>query len=133
MPTYQRADTIREAIDSVLGQEFTDFELIVVIDGAKDGTAAIVAEYVRRDPRVRAIARGVRAGIPYSRNEACRAARAPLIGMVDSDDALLPGALAAAVAFLDERPEVALAWSDVDILEDGELRKDVRGHDWPGR
>jgi glycosyltransferase involved in cell wall biosynthesis len=133
MPTWQRADTVREAIESVLSQDFTDLELIVVVDGSTDATEAIVEEYVARDPRVRLVRHARREGIPRSRNDACRAARAPLIGIVDSDDVLLPGALAAAVAFMDERPSVALAYSDVDVDDGGRLTRDVRGHDWPGR
>ncbi len=132
MPTWQRADTIRDALASVLSQDFADFELIVLIDGSTDGTREIVAAAARADRRVRTILHERRHGIPRSRNEACRAARAPIIGMVDSDDALLPGALGAAAAFLEERPDVALAYSDLDIEDDGALRRDVRGPDWPG-
>src|SRR5205814_612885 len=93
----------------------------------------LVRAAARDDSRLRLIHHPERLGIPRSRNEAIRLATSPLLGMVDSDDTLLPDALATAIAFMDERPEVALAYSDIDILENGVLRRDVRGIDWPGR
>ena len=88
LPAYNRADSIRLAIDSVLRQSFTDFELIIVDDASTDGTRA-VAEAVA-DPRVRVIAHPANRGASAARNSGVAAARAPFVAFQDSDDEWLP-------------------------------------------
>jgi MoaA/NifB/PqqE/SkfB family radical SAM enzyme len=143
-PTFARADTLAAALESALSQDFADFELLVLLDGADAASREIARDFASRDARVAVLEHATREGVPRSRNELCERARAELVAMLDSDDLLLPGALGAAVAFMDERPEVALAYGDVDILEEDvdpatgarrevRLRRDVRGLDWPGR
>lgn len=88
LPAYNRADSIRLAIDSVLRQSFADFELIVVDDASTDGTRA-AAEAVT-DPRVRVIAHARNRGASAARNTGVAAARAPFVAFQDSDDEWLP-------------------------------------------
>jgi len=134
MPTWRRADTIREAVDSVLAQRFDRFELIIVVDGEDDASAPIARDYAARDPRVRALVNPTRLGVARSRNRAIEAARGDLIGQVDSDDVLLPGALEEAVRFLDENRFVGLCYSDIDIIDrDGNVKRDLVQPPWPGR
>ena len=83
MPTYNRKDTIKRAIDSVLQQRFADWELVIVDDGSTDGTKDLVAGI---DPRVRLIVQENR-GVAGARNRALAAARGSLIAFLDSDDA----------------------------------------------
>ena len=69
MPVYNRADTIRKAIDSILNQTFTDFEFIIVDDGSTDGTTEILDYYAKKDSRVRVLKNEQNRGISYSRNK----------------------------------------------------------------
>ena len=85
MPAYNAEGYIREAIDSVLGQSFTDFELIIINDGSKDDTQAIAEEYVRIDNRVRVI-RQENKGEAGARNRGIAAASGEYITFLDSDD-----------------------------------------------
>ena len=78
MPAYNVAPYIGAAIDSVLAQTFTDFELIVVDDGSKDGTADIVGEALREDPRIQLVQQANR-GLAGARNSALRAARGDVL------------------------------------------------------
>jgi glycosyltransferase involved in cell wall biosynthesis len=96
MPAYDREASIRGAVESVLRQTWTDFELIVVDDGSTDGTVAALKAI--EDPRLRVIAEGVNCGVSAARNLGIAAARAPWIAFQDSDDEWLPEKLALQMA-----------------------------------
>jgi GT2 family glycosyltransferase len=88
IPAYNRAATIGAAIASVLGQSFTDFELLVIDDGSTDGTPEAVRAIT--DPRLRLIESPKNAGASAARNRGIREARAPWVAFQDSDDEWLP-------------------------------------------
>lgn len=73
MPAYNDARYIRDAIDSILGQTFTDFELIIVNDGSTDETPQILASYT--DPRIRILYHPTNMGRAHARNTALNAAQ----------------------------------------------------------
>ena len=107
IPVYNRAAVVRRAIDSVLAQSLTDFELIVVDDGSSDGSPGIVAGI--DDPRVRLIRLPVNGGGNAARNRGIREATAPIVAFLDSDDYFLPHKLASIVALFEERSDLGLA------------------------
>lgn len=109
LPVRNRATTVRRAIDSVLSQDFADFELIVVDDGSTDRTAGIVGAV--SDPRLRLIRLDGRRGANVARNAGIRAARAPLLSFLDSDDEFLPEKLAFVSSFF-------ATHQDVEVLVD---------------
>jgi glycosyltransferase involved in cell wall biosynthesis len=88
IPAYNRAGSIVAAIESVLRQTWTDFELIVVDDGSSDGTLEAAAEV--RDPRVRLVANPRNTGAAGARNTGVGEARGTWIAFQDSDDEWLP-------------------------------------------
>jgi glycosyltransferase involved in cell wall biosynthesis len=102
IPAYNRATVLARAIDSVLGQEFADFELIVVDDGSSDGTADVARGY--DDARVRLVELGTNRGANAARNAGIAAASAPLLCFLDSDDQYLPHKLRTVAAEFDARP-----------------------------
>lgn len=89
VPVYNMEKFLRQCVDSILAQTFTDFELLLVNDGSKDSSAAICESYAAADSRVRVINKE-NSGQADSRNVALAAARADLIGYVDSDDWIEP-------------------------------------------
>ncbi len=105
MPAYNVAPYIGDAVRSALGQTFTDFELIVVDDGSKDGTADIVKELAQEDRRIRLVQQPNR-GLAGARNTALRAAHGELFALLDSDDLWEPGFLEAQIAILEARPDI---------------------------
>jgi glycosyltransferase involved in cell wall biosynthesis len=109
LPVHNRADVLPRAIESVLAQVFGDFELIVVDDGSTDGSAAVAKSF--GDPRIRIIELGKNRGGNVARNEGIRAAHAPLIAFLDSDDRYIPTKLATVVAEFERHP-------DLDLLVD---------------
>ena len=85
MLTYNRETLVGRAIDSVLGQTFTDFEYIIVNNGSTDRSGAIADEYAARDSRIRVIHRK-RGNIGSGRNAGLNAARGEYIAFIDDDD-----------------------------------------------
>ncbi len=114
LPVRNGGAYLAPAIDSILTQTFTDFELIVVDDGSTDGTAAMLASI--SDPRLIVVA-GPAAGIVAALNTGLARARADLIARMDADDIALPGRFAAQVAYLDANPAVAALGSAVILID----------------
>lgn len=100
IPTYNRAATLRRAMESVLSQSYSDLELIVVDDGSTDETRELVASF--SDPRVRYVYQE-NGGACKARNRGVQEARGELVAFQDSDDEWLPGKLEKQVAFLKEQ------------------------------
>jgi glycosyltransferase involved in cell wall biosynthesis len=90
MPTKDRLDSLRVAVDSVLAQTYRPIELIVVNDGSSDDTRAYLDELVVANPSVRAIHHDKPLGAPRSRNEAICAARGEWVTGLDDDDTFEP-------------------------------------------
>lgn len=85
MPVYKVEAYLREAVNSVLGQTFTDWELILVDDGSPDGCPAICDEFAAKDVRVKVLHLR-NGGQARARNEALKIVRGKYVGFVDSDD-----------------------------------------------
>jgi glycosyltransferase involved in cell wall biosynthesis len=105
MPAYNVEPYVGDAIRSALAQTFTDFELIVVDDGSKDGTAAVVKDLAREDRRILLVQQGNR-GLAGARNSALRASRGEYFALLDSDDLWDPAFLEQQIAILEARPDV---------------------------
>lgn len=91
VPVYNAAETLRRCVDSVLKQDYTDFELLLVDDGSRDGSGAICDAYAARDPRVRVIHKE-NAGVSAARNDALDQVQGTFLQFLDSDDWLTPDA-----------------------------------------
>ncbi|MDE6394665.1 MAG: glycosyltransferase, partial [Duncaniella sp.] len=92
IPAYNAQAYLRECLESVLAQSFSDWEVIVVDDGSTDSTAAIAQSFSARDSRVRVLST-VNRGVSAARNAALGMARGEWVTFLDSDDLLPPGAL----------------------------------------
>jgi len=104
IPTYNRADLLRETVESVLAQTYAPVEVIVVDDGSTDGTAALMQGYTDRVVYIRQENRGGTA----ARNTGTRAAKGTYLNWLDHDDLMLPTKLERQVEVLETRPEVGL-------------------------
>ncbi|MCM1251253.1 MAG: glycosyltransferase [Clostridium sp.] len=109
IPTYNRANTIKRAIDSVLNQTYKDFELIIVDDGSTDDTAQIVNEY--KDSRLRYLVTEKRRGANHARNIGIQNAVGEYIAFQDSDDVWLEDKLEKQMNVFETRNDVDIVFS----------------------
>lgn len=107
MPNYNGARFVKEAIESVLKQTFSDFELVVIDDCSKDESPEIIRGIAHRDSRIRLIESEQNRGVAETRNEGIRQARGKYIALLDNDDIWTPDKL--------ER-QMALAEKGADIV-----------------
>jgi glycosyltransferase involved in cell wall biosynthesis len=115
LPCYNRAWSVAAAVASVLAQDYTDFELIVVDDGSHDETRACLAPFGDRLRLVRQQHRGVSA----ARNRGVREARGELIAFLDSDDLWRPPKLTRQTAYFDAHPEALICQTEEIWLRRG--------------
>ncbi|MDO9575934.1 MAG: glycosyltransferase [bacterium] len=116
IPVYNREDYISRAIESVLNQTFTDFEVICVDNGSTDRTKEVIREYMRKDKRVKLI-ENYKNIIAYSFNLGIEAARGEYIAQLDSDDEYCLETLENMVEYLDSHPECGLAISYYELMD----------------
>lgn len=105
LPAYNEAQHIQRSVVSVLGQTFTDFELILLDDGSTDETWKVIGEF--DDPRIHKVQLG-RMGFTRALNYGLRMARGEYIARMDADDESLPERLERQVAFLDSNPTISI-------------------------
>ena len=119
IPTYRYAGYLREAIDSVLAQDFADFELLVSDDCSGDGSAAILREYAERDARVLVNIHPANVGMVQNWNWCLGHARGEFVKFIFGDDMLArPDALRKMVAMHDAHPEAALSASARNVIDE---------------
>ncbi|MDY0960146.1 glycosyltransferase [Sphingomonas sp. CFBP8993] len=124
LSVYNNAAYLALALDSMLAQSFTDFELLAVNDGSSDASPAILDRYAASDPRVRVIHQSNQGLIP-SLNRIIAEARAPYIARMDGDDIAHPDRFAQQIAFLEAHPDHGVLGTRVfGITETGDLRRD---------
>ena len=118
MPLYNAEKYVEEAIESILSQTYTNFELILIDDISTDSTMERVLKY--KDGRIRIICNSSNQGIAFSRNRGLEMAQGEYIALMDDDDISLPERFAKQVAFLDSHPEIDFVGARYqNIDEDG--------------
>jgi glycosyltransferase involved in cell wall biosynthesis len=126
-PTYNRADYIVETINSVLDQGYPALEYIVLDDGSKDNTVSLLRSYKTRivwdeHPNM---------GEANTVNKGFSMARGSIVGVVSSDDPLLPNALNSIVEFMIANPEIGVVYPDWNMIDaEGKLITHIRTFDY---
>lgn len=117
IPSYNTAGLIAQCLDSVFGQTFRDFEVIVVNDGSPD---TVQLEDILRpyQPKIVYI-RQENKRAAGARNTAIRQAKGEFLAFLDSDDSWLPNHLASQMELFDQRPELDLVYADAEMISDG--------------
>jgi glycosyltransferase involved in cell wall biosynthesis len=107
MSVYNGERFLSEAVQSILGQSFSDFEFVIVDDGSTDKSSEILAQYMRRDDRIR-VHRHTNKGRAVSLNIGIELSKGRYIARMDADDVALPNRLKEQVDFMELHPEVGL-------------------------
>ena len=116
MLTYNRATFIREAIESALGQSYSNFTLVIIDDGSTDETPSLVATY--HDNRIRYIRHEENAGLYARRRESLSYVTGTYAAILDSDDVWTdPEKLAAQVAYLEAHPKCVLVGTGFRMID----------------
>jgi len=106
MPVYNGELFLREAIESILNQTFQDFEFLIIDDGSKDQSAAIIASY--SDTRIRFFSNGSNYGLIFTLNKGLVLAQGEYIARMDCDDFAFPDRLARQVELMNQYPDIGL-------------------------
>ncbi|HAS88827.1 MAG TPA: glycosyl transferase [Desulfovibrio sp.] len=127
IPTYNRAERVCRAIDSVLAQKFTDFECLVVDDGSTDDTVARLAEYI--DPRLKGLIRQ-NGGVSAARNFGIANSNGEFIALLDSDDEWVPDKLKKQIPFM-ENGGFEISQTDEIWIRKGKRVNQCKKHEKP--
>lgn len=117
IPSHNAARFLGDAVESVLGQQFTDLEVVVSDDASDDGTVEVCAQY--GDPRFRAVRSETRLGLSGNWNRCVELARGEYVILLHADDELLPNYIDVAAKVLDVHEEVGLVHCAAQHIDDG--------------
>lgn len=126
--THNREKLLPRALDSVLTQNFKDFELIIIDDASNDGTEVLIKTYLEKDNRLKYFKNDHNLGIAKSRNKGCKIAEGEYIAMLDSDDWWLKNdKLSRQVAILDAKRAVGLVGTGIVLYDtkDNFIKEDI--------
>jgi glycosyltransferase involved in cell wall biosynthesis len=116
MPVYNAERYLAQAVESILGQTFTDFEFLIIDDGSADGSRAILERFAAQDDRIRMVSRP-NTGYGEALNEMIAMARGEFLARMDADDVARPDRFELQVAFLDAHPEVVCLGGWVQLID----------------
>ncbi len=116
MPVYNGEKYLREALESVLHQTFTNFEFIIINDGSTDKSAEIIKSYT--DERIVYINNGANLGLSKSFNKAIDIARGEYIARMDADDISFPKRFERQVSFLGRHPHVDIVGTSLEFIDE---------------
>jgi glycosyltransferase involved in cell wall biosynthesis len=132
VPTYNRSGLLKIAVESVLNQNFTDYEIIITDNCSTDDTAEVVARL--SDNRIRYYLNPANVGLTRNYNRALSLATGKYIAVFSDDDVMLPGNLAAKVNILDQYPSVGLVHSNTKEIDgQGIITNDEHSQGWNNR
>ncbi len=121
MPVYNAENHLAEALDSILTQTYTCFELLCIEDGSTDSSPEILSQYAEKDSRIRILSNGANKGIAFSLNRGLAESHTDLIARMDSDDVSLPERLTLQTKFMNANPTVQVCGGAMEIQETGAL------------
>jgi glycosyltransferase involved in cell wall biosynthesis len=117
IPTYNSVNYLKETVNSVLAQDFDDYEIVIVDDCSIDGTKELIGKYTSK--KINYITLENNHGGPSKpRNVGIQRSKGKYIALCDSDDILSTDRLSVAVRYLEQHPEVAMTFTDEEKLED---------------
>lgn len=117
MSVYNGASHLAESVASILNQSFDDFEFIIINDGSTDGSALILDDFARTDPRIKILHQS-NAGLPASLNTGIAMARGEIIARMDADDVAAESRFDLQVSYLRSHPEVGVVGGQCGYIDE---------------
>jgi glycosyltransferase involved in cell wall biosynthesis len=116
LAVYNGQQYLREAVESVLTQTFSDFEFLIIDDGSTDNSLKILQDYAAKDSRIRIVSRPNK-GLTNTLNEGLSLARGEFLARMDADDICVPQRFEKQIAYLQEHPDCVLIGSRVLLMD----------------
>ncbi|MGB3507656.1 MAG: glycosyltransferase [Microcoleaceae cyanobacterium] len=117
LPTYNAGEFLIQAIDSIIQQTFTDFELIISDDCSTDNTPQLIQNYLSQDKRIKYFSNSENLGLFANWNQCLKYASGEYITVFAQDDVMLPKNLETKVKILDKYPNVGLVTSSIMVID----------------
>jgi glycosyltransferase involved in cell wall biosynthesis len=122
MPVYNASSYLKESIDSILEQTYTNFELLAINDGSTDDSDKLLEHYAKLDPRIKIVTHKKNMRLVATLNEGLNLAKGEYIARMDSDDISFPKRFELQVAVLQKEPQIVLVAGAFEVIdEDGEF------------
>lgn len=115
LPVYNGEKYLKESIESILNQTYTNFEFIIIDDGSKDSSLEIIKEYEKEDERIVVVSRENK-GLIATLNEGIEKAKGKYIARMDQDDISLPNRFEEQLKFLEKNPEIGVCGTWVEVF-----------------
>lgn len=120
IPSYNHAKYISQTIESILGQTFQDFEILIVDDSSTDNSLEIIRSF--KDPRIRIIESAINQGVCETANICIKNANGKYMALIASDDVMISDKLEKQVNFLEKNENYGAVFSGIEIInEDGDV------------
>jgi glycosyltransferase involved in cell wall biosynthesis len=132
MPSHNYARFLRESIESILSQDFTNFEFLIIEDGSSDDSPDIIREYMSQDTRIRAIFHRENGGMLERVNEGTALAKGKYIHYLAADDYRYPGYLEKSMTLLQQRPELGMCCTQFHYGNEQTLQLETCGYESNG-
>jgi glycosyltransferase involved in cell wall biosynthesis len=123
LPVYNGERYLRETIQSILSQTYSDYELLIVDDGSTDSSLEIMRSFA--DPRIRILQNPERLKLSGALNRGMKEARGKFIARMDGDDIALPERLEKQLAFMEQHPEIGICGTAIEIFGSVKTRPDI--------
>lgn len=123
MTSYNYADYIKEAIESVLAQTYTNWELVIVDDGSTDNSIEVINSYIQKDSRIKLFQHenGQNKGLSYSLKLGIEKAESEWIAFLESDDKFTPNSIEEKINTIKNNPNIDLLFTDLELFQDNEM------------
>ncbi len=118
LPVYNGERYLREALDSIQAQTFTDFECIIVNDCSTDSSLAIAEEYAQKDARFVVISNIINSKLPYTLNVGHKVATSPLLTWTSDDNILLPHFLETHISYFTEDKNIEITYAPCMLINE---------------
>ena len=126
MPVYNSAKYLPLAIESILNQTYTDFELIIIDDGSKDASWRIIRKYALWDKRIKTKQNSSNLGICRTLNYGLSLAKGKYVARMDADDWSYPDRLSKQVSFMEANPKVVICGGAIEVCNHNLRRINIR-------
>ena len=118
MPVYNGEKYLRQAIDSILSQTFSDFNFLIIDDGSSDKSREIIQSYQDTFPKVKLLSNPQNIGLMASLNKGIKEIGSTYIARMDADDVAFPCRLEKQIQFLEEHPNISVLGTNMIVVDE---------------